>query len=91
MSTSDQSFLRPGYRESGGVGLAAAAAAPALAQIEAQAARFGGLQDPTGKYPKPPFQRQSQPWPGLAGKMDPRPDHGETSYEGRAGSPGGRR
>jgi NAD(P)-dependent dehydrogenase (short-subunit alcohol dehydrogenase family) len=40
------------------------------------------LQDPTTKYPKPPFNGQSQPWPGLAGKMDPRPDHGETSYRG---------
>jgi NAD(P)-dependent dehydrogenase (short-subunit alcohol dehydrogenase family) len=40
------------------------------------------LQDPTTKYPKPPFNRQSQPWPGLAGKMDPPPDHGETSYRG---------
>jgi NAD(P)-dependent dehydrogenase (short-subunit alcohol dehydrogenase family) len=34
------------------------------------------------KYPKPPFPKQQQPWPGLAGKMDPRPDHGETSYRG---------
>jgi NAD(P)-dependent dehydrogenase (short-subunit alcohol dehydrogenase family) len=40
------------------------------------------LKDPTTKYPKPPFNGQSQPWPGLAGKMDPRPDHGETSYRG---------
>ena len=40
------------------------------------------LQDPTTKYPRPPFQSQSQPWPGLAGKMNPRPDHGETSYKG---------
>lgn len=32
--------------------------------------------------PKPPFERQSQPWPGLAGKMTPRPDHGEESYRG---------
>lgn len=38
--------------------------------------------DPTTKYPKPPFSAQSQPWPGLAGQMDPRPDHGETSYKG---------
>ena len=38
--------------------------------------------DPSLKYPKPPFRRQSQPWPGLAGKMDPKPDHGETSYRG---------
>src|ERR1700750_126721 len=40
------------------------------------------LEDPTTKYPKPPFEEQSQPWPGLAGKMDPRPDHGEKSYKG---------
>jgi NAD(P)-dependent dehydrogenase (short-subunit alcohol dehydrogenase family) len=40
------------------------------------------LHDPTTKYPKPPFNGQSQPWPGLASKMDPRPDHGETSYKG---------
>jgi NAD(P)-dependent dehydrogenase (short-subunit alcohol dehydrogenase family) len=51
------------------------------------AASVGGAtaqprQDPTAKYPKPPFKKQSQPWPGLAGKMDPRPDHGETSYKG---------
>lgn len=41
-----------------------------------------GLQDPKTKYPKPPFQSQSQPWPGLAGRMNPRPDHGEKSYRG---------
>ena len=40
------------------------------------------LTDPTTKYPKPPFEKQSQPWPGLAGKMNPRPDHGEESYRG---------
>jgi NAD(P)-dependent dehydrogenase (short-subunit alcohol dehydrogenase family) len=36
-----------------------------------------GLKNPRDKYPKPPYRRQSQPWPGLAGKMDPPPDHGE--------------
>ena len=40
------------------------------------------LQNPCDKYPKPPYKRQTQPWPGLASKMDPRPDHGETSYRG---------
>ncbi|UPJ60623.1 SDR family oxidoreductase [Bradyrhizobium sp. 192] len=40
------------------------------------------LVDPVSRYPKPPFKKQSQPWPGLAGKMEPRPDHGETSYKG---------
>ena len=40
------------------------------------------LEDPRGKYPKPPFKKQSQSWPGLAARMDPPPDHGETSYRG---------
>jgi NAD(P)-dependent dehydrogenase (short-subunit alcohol dehydrogenase family) len=38
--------------------------------------------NPTDKYPKPPFKKQSQPWPGLACEMEPPPDHGETSYKG---------
>ncbi|QUE53303.1 SDR family oxidoreductase [Luteolibacter ambystomatis] len=40
------------------------------------------MQDPTDQYPKPPFPKQKQEWPGLAGKMTPRPDHGEKSYQG---------
>jgi NAD(P)-dependent dehydrogenase (short-subunit alcohol dehydrogenase family) len=40
------------------------------------------LVDPKTKYPAPPFPGQSQPWPGLASKMDPVPDHGEKSYGG---------
>jgi len=40
------------------------------------------LEDPTTKHAKPPFNRQFQPFPGLAGKMEPIPDHGETSYIG---------
>jgi NAD(P)-dependent dehydrogenase (short-subunit alcohol dehydrogenase family) len=40
------------------------------------------LQDPRTQYPKPPFPKQQQPEPGLALKMDPEPDHGETSYKG---------
>ena len=72
---------------SAGLGLAAAAAAgPALAQgttpVSAAAQPPQPLQDPTTKYPRPPFKRQQQPWPGLASQMDPRPDHGETSYRG---------
>ncbi len=63
------------------VGAAAAVAAPALGQATDAAAR-GGKTNPRDKHPKPPFKSQSQPWPGLAGKMDPRPDHGEASYVG---------
>ncbi|MCA6124403.1 SDR family oxidoreductase [Bradyrhizobium sp. WSM 1704] len=48
------------------------------------------LSDPAGKYPKPPFRKQSQPWPGLASQMDPPPDHGERSYHG-AGRLAGRK
>jgi NAD(P)-dependent dehydrogenase (short-subunit alcohol dehydrogenase family) len=40
------------------------------------------LTDPTKKYPQPPFEGQLQPWPGLASKMNPKPDHGEESYKG---------
>src|ERR1700678_3441378 len=40
------------------------------------------MDDPRTKFPKPPFKEQTQPWPGLAGKMSPKPDHGETSYKG---------
>jgi NAD(P)-dependent dehydrogenase (short-subunit alcohol dehydrogenase family) len=38
--------------------------------------------DPQSKYPGPPYAKQRQRWPGLAAKMDPRPDHGEASYRG---------
>jgi NAD(P)-dependent dehydrogenase (short-subunit alcohol dehydrogenase family) len=38
--------------------------------------------DPRTRYPKPPFKLQTQPWPGLVRDMEPRPDHGETSYHG---------
>jgi NAD(P)-dependent dehydrogenase (short-subunit alcohol dehydrogenase family) len=48
----------------------------------AKAATVQPLMDPTTKYPAPPFSRQSQPWPGLASQMRPRPDHGEASYRG---------
>src|SRR3979411_2928022 len=40
------------------------------------------IENPVDKYPKPPFPKQEQPWPGLTGKMDPVPDHGEKSYVG---------
>jgi NAD(P)-dependent dehydrogenase (short-subunit alcohol dehydrogenase family) len=40
------------------------------------------MQDPRVQYPQPPFPEQPQPAPGLARDMDPKPDHGETSYTG---------
>jgi len=40
------------------------------------------MQDPRRQYPAPPFPAQPQPHPGLASRMTPKPDHGETSYHG---------
>ena len=34
-------------------------------------------------YPKPPYPAQRQPMPGSTAKMEPRPDHGETSTKDR--------
>lgn len=39
-------------------------------------------------YPKPPFPRQQQSAPGSFRKMDPVPDHGEESWQGRDRLPG---
>jgi len=41
-------------------------------------------RDPVAAYPHPPFPPQQQDAPGLASRMTPRPDHGETSYRGSA-------
>jgi NAD(P)-dependent dehydrogenase (short-subunit alcohol dehydrogenase family) len=65
-----------------GAAAAAVSAPVAAARMTAGGQSRGGKQDPRTKYPKPPFKPQSQPWPGLASQMDPRPDHGETSYVG---------
>jgi len=34
-------------------------------------------------YPKPPFPEQTQELPGTFQVMDPKPDHGETSWQGK--------
>ena len=67
-----------------GLGASAGAVAAGKAAVaEAPMAGTGQpMADPTTKYPQPPFKGQIQEWPGLASKMDPRPDHGETSYKG---------
>jgi NAD(P)-dependent dehydrogenase (short-subunit alcohol dehydrogenase family) len=66
----------------GMAGAAITAAVPAAAAKTASGPTAAPFVDPTTKYPKPPYPSQSQPWPGLASKMNPRPDHGETSYKG---------
>jgi NAD(P)-dependent dehydrogenase (short-subunit alcohol dehydrogenase family) len=67
-----------------GAGVAASTAGYVHAE-RASAANSQGtypMEDPREKYPKPPFNSQEQPWPGLARDMNPKPDHGEKSYKG---------
>ena len=90
MSDSEDGSSRRQVMGAVGVGVGIAAAAAALAgragaQTTPAAALPEGapkISDPRNKYPKPPFKQQRQPWPGLASKMDPKPDHGELSYKG---------
>lgn len=65
-----------------GAALTAGAAATAGAG-SASAAQTGNATAPDpANYPKPPYPTDMQSWPGLASRMNPRPDHGETSYKG---------
>lgn len=63
-------------------GVAAALGGAGLGVSSAAADTQTAAPNPAVAYPKPPFQDQQQPWPGLASRMNPRPDHGETSYKG---------
>ena len=93
MSTDDKAAVsRRQMVGTTGIGIAAAAAA--MAPAPAQAAPAAQLlQDPAGKYPRPPFKPQSQPWPGLA--WPARWSRGRTMAKpvtvGRAAWPGARR
>lgn len=75
------------------IGVVAAQVAPVFAQQRAAPAdqqetprqvapNQSVKQNPVNQYPSSPFPRQPQEPPGLASKMSPRPDHGETSYQG---------
>src|SRR5829696_7415789 len=46
------------------------------------ATRERQLVDPLTAYPRPPFPKQAQNLPGDDDLLDPRPDHGEESYQG---------
>jgi NAD(P)-dependent dehydrogenase (short-subunit alcohol dehydrogenase family) len=84
-NTENRHLLRRQVTGVAGIGLVAAvvvSAFPASAQVTNSARNTRPMVDPTTKYPRPPFEKQSQPWPGLSSKMDPVPDHGETSYRG---------
>lgn len=56
-----------------GAGIAAAVVSPALGatNLEVDKIEYFAPEDPTMKYPKPPFKQQTQPWPALASKMEP--------------------
>jgi len=63
-------------------GVTMTTAVPALSQAPNRESTAAPFVDPTAKYPKPPYDTTQQAWPGLASKMIPPPDHGETSYKG---------
>jgi NAD(P)-dependent dehydrogenase (short-subunit alcohol dehydrogenase family) len=63
------------------IGASGVAAAEEAAHVAAANGAMA-MQNPLNQYPKPPFKRQHQDPPGLASLMEPRPDHGETSYKG---------
>lgn len=89
MATNDHDASRRRILKGAGLTMAAATAGPAFAGSQQGASQNGAaqntprsLENPQNAYPKPPFDYQTQPWPALAGKMHPRPDHGEQSYRG---------
>ncbi len=63
-------------------GPAGSTGAPGTPAASMNAAGAPSLQNPLDKYPRPPFPAQRQERPGLASRMQPPPDHGETSYKG---------
>src|ERR1700691_2533973 len=85
MDSNDTSGRRRALKEISG-GLFLAAAGSTFAQQEtpnsSQAEKSAFMPDFPTEYPRPPFAKQQQAWPGLASKMTPKPDHGETSYRG---------
>jgi NAD(P)-dependent dehydrogenase (short-subunit alcohol dehydrogenase family) len=84
MNEKDPGLLSRWQMVGGATHMAAAAAGPSLAQAatNSTSSNEATMNDPRSKYPKPPFRKQTQPWPGLARDMDPKPDHGEASYRG---------
>ncbi|ACA95310.1 MULTISPECIES: SDR family oxidoreductase [Burkholderia cepacia complex] len=84
MSSDEVSESRRKWVQGTTAGLVASVALPTLAQTGGGAPDAGDTapRDPRTLYPHAPFPQQQQPWLGLAGRMTPRPDHGERSYRG---------
>ena len=60
----------------------AAATGSAFAQDKKSGGGDAAMTPQAADFPEPPYPKQHQPWPGLAQKMNPRPDHGEETYHG---------
>jgi NAD(P)-dependent dehydrogenase (short-subunit alcohol dehydrogenase family) len=71
-----------GFATAVAAGMAAAPASGQPAPGTPKKSPGAGVANPVTAYPKPPFARQKQDWPGLQSKMVPRPDCGEQSYRG---------
>ncbi|HUQ11934.1 MAG TPA: SDR family oxidoreductase [Steroidobacteraceae bacterium] len=82
MELENTEFSRRGVVTGLSAGMVALATSAAAQQGQQAGASATGKQPPVPDYPRPPFPEQQQEWPGLASKMDPRPDHGEKSYRG---------
>nr|WP_304502366.1 SDR family oxidoreductase [Aurantimonas sp. VKM B-3413] len=61
---------------------AAVATRTAFAQDSQPGGGNAAMTAQASDFPEPPYPEQHQPWPGLAQKMAPRPDHGEETYHG---------
>jgi NAD(P)-dependent dehydrogenase (short-subunit alcohol dehydrogenase family) len=80
-NTNRRTFLT-GAALTAGAAVTLASNTRASAQAEATTAPAAPAAPGAAAYPAPPYPTEMQPWPGLASKMNPRPDHGETSYKG---------
>jgi len=51
-------------------------------KIDKQKEKLKEKREPYANYPRPPFPKQKQEYPGIESKMKPLADHGQESYQG---------
>ena len=51
-------------------------------KIDKQKEKLKEKREPYANYPRPPFPKQKQEYPGIESKMKPSADHGQESYQG---------
>lgn len=51
-------------------------------KIDKQKEKLKQKREPYANYPRPPFPKQQQKYPGIESKMKPLADHGQDSYQG---------